>query len=680
MDQEVQNKMNRLTGFLANISVNWKLNIIVAVMILGLLGAFLSGIIGMQAIQSSLSISYDKVLNSNIATSQLSESFLIIQTNFEALLNPNLTPKDQQFHRDAVNAAKENALNILNKYEVEHLSTNNPLISSITQSSDLLNLQDQEMLAYLTLRRTFDQYVIADQQFQEPYNSGIRDDYFAELVNSRLVDTQQRLSQLVEVNNKYTEAYSQESLSTYQNTVGYMAMALVLTIVIGWMISNVITRSIGRRLEDLEQSASLVEGQYTDLQSTFNVEGKDEIAKLGNTFDRMTKRLQQSLIELEDRVQERTAELASSMKISERRAQQFEAITLVSGAISSIRSLDEVLPKVTELISQQFGYYHAGIFLNDANSEYAVLSAANSEGGKRMLQRSHRLKIGEQGIVGYATSTGTPRIALDVGDDAVYFDNPDMPETRSEMALPLKIGESIVGALDVQSTEESAFSEDDISVLSLLADQVSLAIENARLFDQARKSLAESEALYRQYIRQAWGRLPKEQDLAGFQYSSLGAVPIKAKTADMVEKETDEETDEEKPQALVPITIRGEEIGTLSVRVPQAKKMNEDQMDLINAVAERVALSAENARLFEDTTRRAERERLVSDITVKIRSSNDPETMIQIALNELKTALSATDVKLIPHTLQKPDTRHKTEIPQAESPDRKGKKSKGEEE
>ena len=364
--------------------------------------------------------------------------------------------------------------------------------------------------------------------------------------------------------------------------------------------------------------------------------------------------LRELQISLEKRVEERTDSLATASHDSERRAKQFEGITLVSNTIASIRSLENMLPKITELISQQFGYYHAGIFLNDANNENAVLSAANSEGGQRMLNRGHQLKIGEQGIVGYATSTGKPRIALDVGEDAVYFDNPDLPDTRSEMALPLKIGEGVVGALDVQSTEASAFSEEDISVLTLLADQVSLAIENARLFDQARKSLAESEALYRQYLRQAWSRLPKEQNLAGFRYNVRGASPIEAKSPED-NSATNIKTEGEfrAPRISIPITIRGETIGTLAVQIPDADSINDDQMDLVNAVAERVALSAENARLFEETTRRAERERLVSDITVKIRGTNDPDAMIKTALEELKQALGATKVQLVPHTLQK---------------------------
>ena len=319
---------------------------------------------------------------------------------------------------------------------------------------------------------------------------------------------------------------------------------------------------------------------------------------------------------------------------------------LVSNAISSLRSINEILPRITNLISQQFGYYHVGIFLNDNNDDYAILRASNSEGGQRMMQRNHKLKIGKEGIVGRAINTHKPYIALDVGEDSVYFDNPDLPNTRSEIAFPLTIENKAIGALDVQSTQESAFNEDDIRTLTFLANQVSLTIENSRLFDAAQKSLAESEALSRQYVRQAWNRLPNEQNLAGYHYDVRGSTPIEINDLKRLKNASPSSQ-----SVSVPIKIRGQEIGILSVQVPEDNKIDDEQREIINAVAERVALSAENARLFDETTRRAERERLVSDITVKIRSTNDPDAMINVALEELKNALGATKVQLEPHTL-----------------------------
>ena len=362
------------------------------------------------------------------------------------------------------------------------------------------------------------------------------------------------------------------------------------------------------------------------------------------------KELQELQSELENRVMQRTQELEVASRGNARRADQFKAITEVSRAMSSSTNLQKLLPEITNVISKQFDFYHVGIFLNDTSNRYAILSAANSEGGKVMLERGHKLKIGEQGIVGFVTGAGAPRVALDVGKDATYFNNPDLPETHSEMALPLKIAGSIVGALDVQSMNPNAFSNEDVEVLSALTDQVSLVIQNARLFEQAQKSPSESEALSRQYLRENWSRAPKELKLSGYRYTSSGTVPLEeVKSTERVDKRKAKPSDHH--EVSVPIVLRGETIGTLAVQVPSQERIKADQMDLIKAVAERVALSAENARLFEDTTRRAERERLVSDITTKIRGTNNPEEMIKIAAQEIKNALGVSRVDVLPQKL-----------------------------
>jgi len=362
--------------------------------------------------------------------------------------------------------------------------------------------------------------------------------------------------------------------------------------------------------------------------------------------------------ELELRVEDRTRELANrNQELDEanlqirRRAAQFEALTQVTQAITSIRDLQELLPRITTVISDKFGFYHVGIFLLDDANEFAVLSAANSEGGKKMLERRHRLRVGQQGIVGNVTLTGNPRIAMDVGEDAVFFDNPELPDTHSEMALPLKSGKLIVGALDVQSIEKGAFTEEDIQMLSLLADQVSLAIENARLFDETRRALSEAESISRQLTREAWVRAPVETKLLGYRYGIAGSSPLQERL-DLTEFSQSRANQKEASQVVVPITLRGETIGSLVVQSPSTAALNQDQIDLIKAVAERVALSAENARLFEETTRRAERERLVSDITGKIRSINDPQSMIQTAMEELRKALGASKVEVIPQSVK----------------------------
>jgi len=385
-----------------------------------------------------------------------------------------------------------------------------------------------------------------------------------------------------------------------------------------------------------------------------------ELATMANSLNKLAVRIRASIATLEQRVSERTteltertAELEAANRQVRARAAQLEALAQVAHTIVSVRDLRELLPQIANTISENFGFYHVGVFLLDEANEYAVLSATNSEGGQKMLERKHRLRVGQEGIVGYVTATGEARIAMDVGKDAVFFDNPELSNTHSEMALPLKAENRIMGALDVQSTEKAAFTNEDIQMLSLLAEQVSLAIENARLFDETRNALAEAEAISRQFTREAWGRVPVEHKLLGYRYNVIGAVPLQEPLdVSAWGQGKDRENQNELNRVVVPIELRGEIIGTLVVQSPSTDKLNPDQVNLIKAVAERVALSAENARLFEETTRRAERERLVSDITGKIRSVNNPQAMIQTAMEELRSALGASRVEVIPQAVK----------------------------
>lgn len=626
--------MNRRSSFLTRISVNRKLNLITIVMVFGLLSIFVSGISGMQTIQSSLAISYDQIINSNIATTQLSESILQVQSIFDALLTPNISFDEQARQREAMNIAKINVQTIIDIYEEVHLSTNNAELSAIIQDNNLIELQNQELDSFVSLRQAFVQYLITENQFQELDLRGVRDEFFVENTKSRLILVQQELRLLNEANNNYTKAFSEVSLSAYQDTIGFMALVLIFAIFLGWLFANRIAHSISDRLEYLERSASSIEQQSYDLRFTFQIEGNDEIAMLGNTFDRMYKQLQNSLTELENRVEERTAELSATTQISERRAKQFEAIALVGAALASIRSLDEVLPKITELISQQFNYYHAGIFLNDYTNENAVLRAANSEGGKRMLKREHKLKIGEQGIVGFATSTGRPRIALDVGEDAVFFDNPDLPDTRSEMALPLLVGGTIIGALDVQSTEANAFSEDDVEVLSILADEVSIAIENARLHEESQRLLAEAQSAYREYAQDAWQNISKSQKVIGYELSGRSIRPLNKP----VEKSGS--------SIDIPIKLRDQVIGTVFISMPENKKMDSDELDITKSLAERVGVALENATLLKASQNQAVKESVIGDISAKLSATTEIERLMQVAVGELRDVLGASEVTL----------------------------------
>ncbi len=257
-----------------------------------------------------------------------------------------------------------------------------------------------------------------------------------------------------------------------------------------------------------------------DLTQVAPVESDDELGALARTFNSMTNQIRDLVTGLERRVNERTSDL-------ERRAIQLQVAAQVASEASAIHDQHTLLDYTVQLISDGFGFYHAGIFLNDHQDEYAVLVAASSDGGHRMLGSGHKLKIGEVGIVGYVAKSGESRIALDVGRDAVFFDNPDLPETRSEMALPMKAHGQIIGVLDVQSKDPAAFTIDDISTLQILADQIALAIDNARLLETSQNALLELEAQYQQQIGANWQLYLANKDI-GFIYDRMGIRPMRA--------------------------------------------------------------------------------------------------------------------------------------------------------
>jgi GAF domain-containing protein len=342
---------------------------------------------------------------------------------------------------------------------------------------------------------------------------------------------------------------------------------------------------------------------------------------------------------LEQRVNERTASL-------EKRAAQLKLVSNVAHAIASIQDLDTLLPFITRLVSEGFGFYHSGIFLIDANQEYLVLQAANSAGGAKMLQRQHKLRLDATSIVGFSASRNEPRVALDVGTDAVFFNNPDLPETRSEMALPLRAGRKVIGALDVQSTQANAFTEEDIEILATLADQIAIAIENARLFTEARNALAESERTFERYVKQEWSTFAQTAKSAGYTFDGNRTIQIRSKDQKAKAKALAQtgrlSLETETQQITIPIKFRGLTVGFLDVKSKKGnRRWTRDELTLLESAAERAALALENTRLVETAQRRASRERMIGEISSRIGAVSNLDAIMQTAVEELGRRIGA---------------------------------------
>lgn len=340
------------------------------------------------------------------------------------------------------------------------------------------------------------------------------------------------------------------------------------------------------------------------------------------------------LLETHNAIERQVSEHTAEIKI---RTRQLEAISKVARAVAIVQEIENLLPLVTEVVSAEFGFYHAGIFLIDDRREFAVLRAANSEGGKRMLQRGHRLGLATAGIVGFVAGRGQPRIALDVEADSAFFNNPDLPHTRSEMALPLRAGEQTIGVLDVQSTEKDAFGEQELNILSVVADQIAIAIDNARLFSQTRQTLADTQSIYQQYIKSDWARYIGQLKNVGYTYDGIRTIALT----------TAPPTTADSNSVNIPIRVRGQLIGNVSIRPNNSQRsLTNSEISLAQAAADRAALGVENARLLADAQRRAAKERAIAEISSKVGASIRLESIMQTAVEELGRTIPGSEVIL----------------------------------
>lgn len=345
---------------------------------------------------------------------------------------------------------------------------------------------------------------------------------------------------------------------------------------------------------------------------------------------------------LEARIQERTQSL-------DKRTNQLRAVADVGKSITSYRNLAELLQQTTRLINENFGYYHIGIFLLDERKQYAVLTATNSEGGRQMLERGHQLKVGETGIVGYVAQNIQPRIALDVGEDAIYFNNPDLSKTRSEMALPLVATGQVLGVLDVQSTESRAFSEDDISTLQILAEQIAVAIQNANLFSETEKALEASRQAYGEVTREAWIKILRNQSRIGYIATQPNVTPAPTESIEPSLAKAIDTGDliiaDDSLTISVPIKIRGQVIGAIRLKKSDiSEAWTQEETILAVTLSDQLSSALESARLYRDSQQRAARESLVSDISARISAVSQIDLIVRETVQELGEALGNASV------------------------------------
>ncbi len=425
-----------------------------------------------------------------------------------------------------------------------------------------------------------------------------------------------------------------------QSAVVSAGVVVVMATLAG-LVGVYMARRLSVPLRTLTETASRVAGGEMGLQAT--PAGPAEVVDLARAFNSMTVQLRELIGGLEERVAARTLEL-------ERRSTYLEASAEVASAASSILKVEQLIQQMVELIRQRFSLYYVGLFLVDEIGEWAVLQAGTGEAGRVMLARPHRVKVGE-GMIGWCVANAQPRIALDVGEDAVRLETDELPETRSEAALPLRARGRVVGALTVQSDQPAAFDQEIITVFQSMADQIAIALENARLFAESHAALEAAGRAYGELSREAWISLLQARPDMGYRSDEHGVITLEETwRPEMVralqEKKVirgDGAGEEEKIPLAVPIRVRGEVIGVLDTHKPAEEGgWTDEEVALLEELTDQLGEALEGARLYRDTQRRAAREQLISHVVNRMRSAVDMETLMQTTIREVANILGVS--------------------------------------
>jgi len=403
----------------------------------------------------------------------------------------------------------------------------------------------------------------------------------------------------------YADVSSFQVFSDLQ-TQSLLLSGLILLLGVGF--SYYAARSVSGPIKELVETLQKIE--QGDFSQRAPVTATEELAAVATQFNRMVSRLDELQSTLEQQVAERTKQLTATNKVGR--------------VAASILDPNELLSKVIDLLAEQFDYYFAAFYLLDPNEKWAELREATGQAGYVLKQSHHRLEISEKSMVATCIREKSPRISQNVADEKQRFENPLLPYTRSEIALPLIVGDRVLGALNVHSTKVSDFDLDAVETMQNMAGHVAIALENARLFQEAQHSIRELRAVQKQYLLEGWSGLGIKQDEleygigeTGDTASQIMQIPIKLRD-----------------QILGQITLEGSETWTT------------EQQGLVDAVASQAAIALENARLVFESRQIALHERTLAEINSKIWSSATIDGILQTVVKELGARLDTSSAAI----------------------------------
>ncbi|HUG33455.1 MAG TPA: cache domain-containing protein [Anaerolineales bacterium] len=438
--------------------------------------------------------------------------------------------------------------------------------------------------------------------------------------------------------------YDHSHISATQNSrLLFAGLISLLAIIVGVLVMVFLTSRTLQPIRLLTRAAAeIAEG---NVSSYVNMDAdNDEIGVLVRAFNRMTAQLRGSIVDLEQRVAERTRDL-ENQTLRLRVAAEIARDTL------SARNLGSLLDHSAQLIFDRFNLYHVGIFLVDKNREFATLTASPSEEGQSMISKMFKVAVGEPNSVGRVAATGEPRISSDNRQEITTTPTHLLPNTLSEITLPLKSEQKVLGVLDIQSEKPQAFKQNEIAVFQVLADQLATAIERTRLVEEVALTLEELERSYGRYTREGWRNLSASGRIrnAGYRFNNIRIEPVTELTDAAVQALgsgtiINSNGDSSGQEIAIPIKLRGQTIGAVHARLKEGS--SEATMNTLQLAIDRLASALESARLYEQASLRADREQAISQITNAISSSSEYDLIMRTTVRELGNILNDTEVAI----------------------------------
>jgi GAF domain-containing protein/HAMP domain-containing protein len=429
-------------------------------------------------------------------------------------------------------------------------------------------------------------------------------------------------------------------------SLGAFFLVIPLAAIAGWFLGRALSRPILKLTEGAHRIS------VGDLSFQANIRTGDEREELAEAINTMARRLREMVEGLEMRIQERTQEV-------ETRSKYLEAASEVGRAATTMLDADQLAKELVEQIRNNFNMYYVGLFLLDETKTWAILRAGTGEAGQKLLARGHRRKVGE-GMIGWCVANNQARVASVAQEDLQRVSTLELPDTRSELALPLRSRGQVLGALTVQSDRANAFNEQFVSVLQTMADQVAVALDNARLFSDSRTAVTELERANRELNRQTWFSIVQQLGSGNEVIYQADEQGVKRRDLDFELLPHGEEEHQPKIGQILslPIQVRGTTLGYIQAEKPltedgQNQEWTDEEKTLIQALVEQLGIALENARLYSTTQQSAARERILSEITGKVRASTSVSTILQTAVQELAVALrlpgTAIQLRAIEH-------------------------------